>query len=320
MRRSLRALAVAVAALLVATPIPAPEPPGVGTPGAARLIAEAVPLYPAAPEQRSLGPLRYLEGWSLASDDRRFGAISALAVDGARLVALSDQGIIFRFAPPPGDRVEIVPLADGPGERGNKADRDSESMSLSDGSLWIGYENSNEIWRYDAQTLGALTSAAPPAMDKWGANRGAETLARLPAGRFLAIREDVDDGGVSDALLFLGDPAVPGTRTVKLRIDPPDEERITDAAALPDGRLLLLSRRFSAWSGWTGHLLLAELPTAGEVMPVRALAAFESPMTRDNFEAIAIGREGDRTIVWLASDDNLLSLQRTLLLKFEWVG
>jgi hypothetical protein len=35
-------------------------------------------------------------------------------------------------------------------------------------------------------------------------------------------------------------------------------------------------------------------------------------------EGLAVTQEGGRTIVWLASDDNLLPLQRTLLLKFEW--
>jgi hypothetical protein len=37
-------------------------------------------------------------------------------------------------------------------------------------------------------------------------------------------------------------------------------------------------------------------------------------------EALAVVEEQGRVIVWVASDDNLLPLQRTLLLKFEWVG
>jgi hypothetical protein len=321
MRRSAQALGVAAAALLLATPIPAPPPPGPGERGLARLTFEVVALDPDAPDQGRFGPLRYLQGWVVTSDDRRFGAISALAVDGEALLGLSDQGVIFRFAPPPAAGVEIVPVVAGPGSFGSKADRDSESMAVSGGSVWIAYENSNEIWRYDAGTMTAAAHAAPPAMERWTANRGAEALARLPDGRFLAMREDVDDEGVSDALLFLGDPAQPGTHAVALKIDPPEGERITDAAALPDGRMLLLSRRFGFWSGWTGHLLIAELPRNQERrMPVRTLAAFEGSITRDNFEAIAVAQESGRTIIWIASDDNLLSLQRTLLLKFEWVG
>jgi hypothetical protein len=33
-------------------------------------------------------------------------------------------------------------------------------------------------------------------------------------------------------------------------------------------------------------------------------------------EALAVEREGGRTILWIASDDNFNPLQRTLLLKF----
>ena len=37
----------------------------------------------------------------------------------------------------------------------------------------------------------------------------------------------------------------------------------------------------------------------------------------DNMEALSVTREGDRTIVWIASDDNFNPLlQRTLLMKF----
>ena len=108
MRRLARAAAALLAFFLLATPAPHVPPPGPGEAGGARLFAEAVPLNPDDPSQLELGPLRYLGGWRLTSDDRRFGAISGLAVDGDRLLGLSDQGILFRFtAPPLGDRVSI---------------------------------------------------------------------------------------------------------------------------------------------------------------------------------------------------------------------
>lgn len=322
MRRLARAAAALTAFFFLATPAPTVPPPGPGEASGARLFAEPVPLNPDAPGASRLGPLLYLGGWALTSDDRRFGAISALAADGDRLLALSDQGLLFRFAPPPaGGRVEILPLIDGPGDRASKVDRDSEALAVAGGRLWIGYENSNEIWRYRRGDWRAETRAAPQAMRRWSANRGAETLVRLADGRFLAIREDVDDAGVSGAVLFASDPTEPGAQAMPLRIDPPDQHRVTDAAQLPDGRLLLLCRGFGPLRGWTARLLLAELPPrAGQLMPAREIAAFEAPLARDNMEAIAVARENGRTIVWLASDDNLITLQRTLLLKFEWVG
>lgn len=321
-RRPMRAFGAAAAFLLLATPVAPPPLDGPPGPGTGRLFARAVPLNPDAPDQRMFGPMRYLDGWVLSSDDRHFGGISALAVDGPRLLALSDQGLLFRFAPPPGDGgVERIPLVEGPGRRGSKADRDSESLVLADGRLWVGYENSDEIWRYAAGSWAAEAQAAPAAMKDWAANRGPETLVRLADGRFLAIREGVDDEGVSDAVLFLGDPAEAATATVALRIDPPPGYRFTDGVQMPDGRLLLLARSFGLWSGWTARLMIAQLPArAEELMPVRELAAFEAPLTRDNMEALALSQEGGRTIVWIASDDNLFGLQRTLLLKFEWLG
>ena len=60
------------------------------------------------------------------------------------------------------------------------------------------------------------------------------------------------------------------------------------------------------------------LPSAA-LITGREVAAFEGRVTRDNMEALSVTREGGRTIVWIASDDNYNPLQRTLLLKFAWM-
>jgi hypothetical protein len=324
MPRTARAALAVLAFLLLATPIAAPPPPGPGAPGTAALFARPLPLNPQAPDQRQIGPLRYLGGWELTSDDRRFGAISGLAAEpGGTLLALSDRGILFRFAPPDGNpgTVAIHPLEQGPGGLRDKIGRDSEALAVADGQVWVGFENSNEIWRYAAAGFAATAKAAPAGMRKWPANRGAEAMVRLAGGRFLLVSEDEDDKGVSAAFLFLGDPAEPATSAVPLRIDPPAGQRVTDAAQLPDGRLLLLTRGFSTATGWTAHLLVGRLPQrAGDLLATRQVAAFTAPLTRDNMEGLAVATEGERVIVWIASDDNLIPLQRTLLLKFEWVG
>jgi hypothetical protein len=323
MRRRTRAALAALAAFALATPLAAPPPPGRGAPGSAPLVAEPVPLDPQSPGRRELGPLRYLGGWALSSNDRRFGAISALAAEpGGTLLALSDHAILFRFAPPGSgaSAVAIHPLRDGPGGLTEKEQRDTEALVLSGDRLWLAFENSNEIWRYAAGDFGAATKAAPAAMKDWAANRGAEAMVRFPDGRFLLISEDEDAEGISGALLVEGDPTGPTTASLPLRIDPPPGQRVTDAALLPDGRLLLLTRGLSLGSGWTAGLLLARLPArGGDTIETEEVAAFDPPLTRDNMEGLAVTQEGGRTIVWMASDDNLIPLQRTLLLKFEWV-
>lgn len=324
MHRRTRAALAALAWLALATPIAAPPPPGRGQPATVALTARPLPLNPEVPEQSELGPLRYLGGWALSSADRRFGAISALAAEpGGTLLALSDHAILFRFAPPGEGAAEVLihPVADGPGGLTQKEQRDTEAMALADGQLWLAFENSNQIWRYSARDFRASAKAAPPALEKWAANRGAETLLRFPDGRFLLVSEDEDGEGMSPALLFLGDPADPATQALPLRIDPAPGQRVTDAALLPDGRILLLTRGVSLMSGWTARLLVGRLPGgSGDLIATEEVAAFVRPLTRDNMEGLAVTQERGRTIVWIASDDNLIPLQRTLLLKFEWMG
>jgi hypothetical protein len=204
----------------------------------------------------------------------------------------------------------------GPGPADEKQNRDSESLVVFGRTLWVGYEQANSIWRYDRSGFAVLGSATPRAMARWNANHGAEAMVRLEDGRFIVFNEG--KGGDSEALLFAGDPAAAGTAAVRLRYRPPAGFRITDAALLPDGRLALLNRRVGLFEGFTARLTVARVPVAqaGALVEGEEVAAFEGATTRDNFEALSVGREGGRTILWLASDDNYNKLQRTLLLKF----
>ena len=144
-------------------------------------------------------------------------------------------------------------------------------------------------------------------------------MIRLRDGRFLIFSEGrrLPDGA-TEALLFDGDPAVEGTPFVRLGYRAPEGFRITDAAELPDGRLLFLNRRISIFDGILGNLTMAETPKleAGAVLSGREIALFQPPVTTDNYEALSVGREDGRTILWIASDDNFMGIQRTLLLKF----
>jgi hypothetical protein len=49
------------------------------------------------------------------------------------------------------------------------------------------------------------------------------------------------------------------------------------------------------------------------------IATLKAPFIHDNFEAIAATRDGDVTIIWIASDDNRSVVQRSLLLKFRLI-
>ena len=270
-----------------------------------------------------LGGLRFLGGWAVTSNDPRFGGISAMHVSGGETLAVSDAGWRMRI-PLPGEgagraRVAIDPVEDGPGPFGDKENRDVESMAVAGGEVWLGFERANAVWRYDLARFDVRASAAPAAMRGWTGNRGAEAMVRLPDGRFLVFAEG--EGGDSEVLLFAGDPALPGTAALRLRYRPPAGYRVTDAAWLLDGRLVLLNRRVGLFDGFTAKLVVARLPplAEGALIAGTETASFEGPVTRDNLEALSVTREGGRTILWIASDDNYNPLQRTLLMKFALV-
>ncbi|MDB5721057.1 MAG: esterase-like of phytase family protein [Alphaproteobacteria bacterium] len=319
---AMRFLACLACLVLLATFAPPgtrgrPEP----LPAVAFVHFAPVPFDDSDPKRRRIGPLTWLGEWKLTSNDRRFGGISAMEVEGDRVTSFSDAGWLIRFQLPHAGAVapaSVGPLPQGPGDGERKSDRDIESMILSGDSAWIGLERRNAIWRYDRSDWHVTSWAAPRPMRHWPANRGAEAMLRLGDGRFLVFAEGQGVDSLSHVLLFAGDPSVPGTPFVAMHYAKPPGYRTTDAAQLPDGRILILNRRFALLEGVSAKLSLLDLSGAreGAVLRGRVLADFHRPLNVDNMEGLSITRERGRTIVWIASDDNYNPLQRTLLMKF----
>ncbi len=278
-----------------------------------------LPLDVEDPGAKRLGGLPFLGAWALTSNDARVGGVSALHVEGREALAMSDAGWRIRFPMPQGAatvRAEVAMVEEGPGPLGDKSNRDIESLVVHGDMAWIGYEHSNAIWRYGRRRFEPRASAEPRAMREWSNNAGPEAMVRLNDGRFLVLAEG--EGGDSEAVLFAGDPAQPGTPATRLRYRPPRGYRLTDAAVLPDGRLVLLSRTVGLFEGFTARLVVAALPPPADRALIEGseIAAFEGGVTRDNFEALSVTREAGRTILWIASDDNYNPIQRTLLMTF----
>lgn len=291
--------------------------------------AEPVPLDSGSPARRDIGGLRYLGGWVLTSDDPDFGGISAMVLDGDGFVAIGDAGGLFRFALDEEGIVthaDIAQLSAGPtpddGGEVRKRDRDAEGLAHDPetGRYWVAFERANGFWRFDAAFVRSDGNAAPEAMEDWPSNGGAEAMVRLDDGRFLIFSEAGDGPGDSrEVLLFAGDPVEPGPTPLRLGYRTPGEHRITDAALLPDGRLLILNRAFSLMEGVSVIVTIVSLDTltAGTILTGDIVARLDPPLTIDNMEALAIDERDGRTIVWMASDDNFNPFQRTLLLQFE---
>lgn len=298
--------------------------------GTPHVAATPVSVSIARPDLRRLGPLTYLGGIHLHSRDSAFGGFSSLLVRGDRFLLLSDGGLTIDFAMGrdlrPRD-VRAGALPDGPGTGWRKQDRDSEAMVADPrtGDVLVSFERHNAIWRYDAGLTRTIRHHAPHAMKRWPRNGGAEAMAILRDGRTMLLSEDADaPGGVGKrALIFPGDPTDPATRPQPFVFVPPDDTLPTDAAVLPDGRLLVLVRDLSFPDLFTAKLLLVDPATIrpGAVVRGREIADFSGDIVHDNFEGLAISREDGATIVWVLSDDNGPSLfQRTLLLKFRFDG
>lgn len=286
-----------------------------------RLVALPVALDPAA-GGRTVGALRFISGWELRSADPRFGGISALALTRDGFVALSDSGTVMWLG---GTRrrpssLRLAPLAEGPGNSERKADRDSEAIAFDPaGRVWVTYERHNQVWRYSPGFRRAEASRQPPEMRHWRASSGAEAMARLHDGRFLIFSEG--SGSVarsSDLLLFDRDPTDPRARADRMSYRLPEGFAVTDAALLGGGRIMTLHRSFSVTGGVAASLGIADLAEfrRGAVIVPRIIATLRPPLTVDNMEALAIERRGGKTHVWIASDDNFSTLQRTLLMQF----
>jgi hypothetical protein len=146
-------------------------------------------------------------------------------------------------------------------------------------------------------------------------------MVRLKDGRTILFCEaPADDPRGSEALVFAGDPAAPGPPPLRFFYDDEGKGSVSDAAALPDGRILLVHRRLGFDPVFTTILGLVDPADirADGVVRSRTIGRVPKPLA-DNFEGAAISTAGGRTWLWLVSDDNFNNWQRSLLLQFELV-
>lgn len=284
---------------------------------------DPIPLDRDQPERKRFGDLTLLGGWKLTSNNARFGGISSMRMADGAVTALSDAAFIFQFSFD-GRRQQSELLSRPlPGiYTSPEPDRDSESMTMdpATGNVWVGFEASNSIRRFSPGLAEKRAWVAPPGMKHWEENAGPEAMVRLTDGRFIVISEDYPGpNGSIEALLFPGDPIRNGKRSLRFYYKPPKGFSATDAAQLPDGRILVLNRYFSVFDGVAAALVIFDPLEiqAGQIVPGRLVAMLAPPLNIDNMEALSVEQRDGRTIVWIASDDNFNPLQQNLLFEFE---
>ena len=278
-------------------------------------------------------PLRPLGGLVLAPDMMGGGGFSGvhLAPD-LTLTLISDRGhwaearlLLDGLTP-----IGLQPLRHGPlrDEAGKPIPRgfaaDAEALARRpDGTWLVAFERRHRIRAYRRLDGPGLYVAAPPGLEAAPPNGGLESLAVLPDRRLFAIAETfspLDRPELRHA--WLGAPG----RWMPLYWQPAPGFHPTDAAILPDGRALVLERRFSLLGGFSAQLVMTApdaLRSAREGAVLRGetiLMLNDAPLPSENWEAVAVTRFGDQTLVALISDDNESILQRSLLLLFAWRG
>ena len=284
---------------------------------AERLIAPAIETAPG---------LRYVDGWSLSSRDRDFGGLSSLMIGDGKFVSLSDSGAVIRFGIDASGQVNdasVNPLPRGCASDADKRDRDSESIARdpATGTYWIGFEWRNVICRSDALLAKAERLVKPEVMKHWSKTGGPEAIVRLADGRFLIFAEFAQGSDALPEIVIADrDPTAPDVRFSRaLYMVPEHHFSPTDAAELPDGRLLVINRRFEPPAYFSARLsLLDRIPAkVNGIVTGKTIAKFGRPGLTSNFEGVALSNEGGRTFVWLISDDNYMWIESTYLLKFE---
>lgn len=273
-----------------------------------------------------LGPFRLQGVWRMDNPLSAFGSFSALDTLGdGTLLAVSDRGVAYRFAPPgaPPVRTWMDYVRRDQIEDKRNVDAEAVTIDQATGTFWIAWEDGNAISRH-AGGMTQLDLVRPRAMADWGENSGPEAMVRLGDGSFLVLREGFNswiDRRDHRGLRFATDPTE-SQRHDAFTFEGPDGFSPTEMTQLPDGRVLVLMRRL-VWpfpARFAMRIVLADPAEirAGGRWYSRLLARIGSDLPVDNFEGMAVEPRPDgKYTVWLISDDNDAAFQRTLLWKLE---
>lgn len=266
-------------------------------------IAKAEVRYvPIAVDPAGFGPLRFAGAWQVEVADPRFGGVSALALDGGRLVALTDSGTVILLPKPGHDgRALVRDLPAGPGTPGFKYNRDAEALTRdASGGWWVAFENWNQLWLYDGSFTRSL-ARIDLGHQRWRENHGVEAM--IADGRRLSLFAEDGDQWLE----------VEGSRLRKHRLSSPFGS-ISDATRASDGRLLLISRKMAL--GGLEKRLLEARSTEGR-FSLRPLAQLGLDATA-NVEGIAAEPNMPHgTRLWLITDNDFRPRKATVLLALD---
>lgn len=283
-------------------------------------ITQPVALDESDQAREEVGELIYRGGIVIEPGEEEIGGISGLEwhEEEGRLYAVSDDGHWLIITPDEidGKLVDIAGFSKGElkDERGRrlrgKDSADAEAITRAPGGGWmVAFEREHRVWGYvdldgPAQPLPVLLD---PFVSSDRPNQGVEAFVRigddtLVCGEFARAGQANcrhSFGAVIDQLEILA--PIDGANPVP-----------TDAACDGAGTCYILLRSYMPGTG--NHIAVLR-QTSGE--PPERIAAFGPDLVVDNFEGLALREQFGKTYLYLVSDNNFSSDQRTLLMKFE---
>jgi len=284
-------------------------------------------LDPKNPERKQFGSLTLMSAFQLDSKDKRFGGLSGLSFgpDG-KLYAVSDRGYWLSAKIVTDSGGVLTGLAESRIARMLTPAKTPVSGSLADaealavtpnGSFLVAFEGRHRIWRYDPppHTLESAPTPilVPAELSRAPSNGGIEGLTSLPDGRLLALTEEFSnpDGSFKGWL-------IDGSQFAELSYLPSKGFRVTDCAALKNGDVLVLERRYVPFGILSARLTIVDGKTIqpGGKLSGREVLRIEQPLVVENFEGLAVQQTSTGTMIYLVSDDNYSPFQQTLLLQF----
>ena len=314
---------LASCATAIPTPVPLPTEPMPVT-GAIDIIATPVPLNQSNPRQDRVGNFVYAGGVQLTTNQTaRLHGLSDLKIkpDGT-LMAVTDDGDILQAKLRLDANERLIGLtdailkplwdADGKPLQG-KENADAEGFAILPSGDWlVSFERNHRVWRYPYASDSVEDASHPRTL--FSDNEGMEALSPYPAAAPDAYLVGGEEGEMW--LCRLTTECTPTPRQ-----QPPSLDHGLTAIATFDGpAIAVLYRAFDPVRGARSIVRILKEPLRHRPAP-QLLDSFslEGPLTRDNFEGLALVRNakgGAR--LYLLSDDNFSGSQRTLLMAFDW--
>ena len=303
------------------------------------IAVDEIYLNPEDTKQIHAGVLEYRAGYVLSTRSSDFGGLSGLILspDGKAITAVTDHGNVLRaklILDETGrllglDGTEMFRLRDVRGgklsRRLDKRDQDTEALTrLADGSYLVSFEIRHRILHYENLTAKPTTFATPTQLHMAPRNGGLEAMTALPDGRIMIMTEKLRAKKIKDKAARKKDYigwllSAEGKTLGKIYWPRQGKFRPTDLAAMPNGDVLMLQRRYSAAGGAGARVSMIHRDQikVGMRMADIELANLAPPLSVDNFEGLAVyPASNGGWWIYMLSDDNFNPLQRTLLLQF----